>query len=539
MARLMGLQFQIVYKKGTENLVADALSRRSTVMQLAAFSEVQPAWVQEVINSYATDSEAQELITHLLIQNPDENGFSLKQGIIRREGKIWIGANSALRTKLISALHDSAEGGHSGVQATYLRVKRVFWWRGLKTDVTQFVQQCATCQRAKSERTHPAGLLQPLPIPNGAWEDIAMDFVEGLPKSDGFDTILVVVDRFTKYGHFIALKHPFSAAGVAQVFLDQVVKLHGLPKTIVSDRDKIFTSSFWKCLFQLLDVKLLMSTAYHPQTDGQSERLNQCVEMYLRCAVHSQPSKWKSWLALAELWYNTSVHSALGCTPFKALYGYDAPMLAIPSSSTGGDISVQEFLETRAEFSGFLKEHLARAQNRMKQLADKGRIPREFQVGELVLLKLQPYAQKTVVNRPCPKLAFKFFGPYKVLARIGPVAYKLELPEEAQVHPVFHVSQLKPFHPNYTPVFKVLPRVADLTKTDIVPVAILDRRLVRKGSHAVPQVLIQWSDVPTEAATWEDYYVVKTRFPDAIAWGQADSEAGGNVTAEAVSLVNP
>lgn len=126
MARLMGLQFQIVYKKGTENLVADALSRRSTVMQLAAFSEVQPAWVQEVINSYATDSEAQELITHLLIQNPDENGFSLKQGIIRREGKIWIGANSALRTKLISALHDSAEGGHSGVQGTYLRVKRVF-----------------------------------------------------------------------------------------------------------------------------------------------------------------------------------------------------------------------------------------------------------------------------------------------------------------------------------------------------------------------------------------------------------------------------
>lgn len=278
-----------------------------------------------------------------------------------------------------------------------------------------------------------------------------------------------------------------------------------------------------------MDVKLLLSTAYHPQTDGQSERVNQCLETYLRCAVNAQPSHWKSWLALAEFWYNTSYHTSLGCTPFKALYGYDAPMLALPPSDVPEAEQVADWLSERMVFSTLLRDHLARAQNRMKQMADRGRISREFQVGEMVLLKLQPYAQKTIVNRPCPKLAFKFFGPFKVLAKIGSAAYKLELPDSAQVHPVFHVSQLKPYHPSYTPVFTTLPPLVDLTKTDIVPEEIIDRRLVRKGNQAVPQVLIRWSGVPVEAATWEDYYVVKHRFPEALAWGQADIGARGTV----------
>jgi hypothetical protein len=157
-----------------------------------------------------------------------------------------------------------------------------------------------------------------------------MDFIEKLPKSEGYDTIMVVVDKFSKYAHFFPLKHPFSAQVVAQVILDNVVKLHGVPQSIVSDRDNIFTSVFWKHLFELLKVKLALSTAYHPQTDGQSERVNQCLEMYLRCAVQATPHKWKSWLAMAEFWYNTSYHSSLGCSPFKALYGYEAFVLAEP-----------------------------------------------------------------------------------------------------------------------------------------------------------------------------------------------------------------
>jgi hypothetical protein len=526
MAKMMGLQFQIVYKKGVENAVADALSRVSYLMALSQVSEVQPLWVQEVLNSYETDMEAQELKTQLLIQSPNEQGYSLHQGIIRRNGVIWIGDNSALRTKLITALHDSAVGGHSGVHATYHRVKKMFWWKGLKNDVTLFVAQCQVCQQAKSERVHPPGLLQPLPIPTGAWEDVSMDFVEGLPKSEGFDTILVVVDRFSKYAHFISLKHPYTAQGVAQVFLDTVVKLHGAPKTIVSDRDKVFTSSFWTHLFQLMRVKLLFSTAYHPQTDGQTERVNQCLEQYLRCAVHDHPHKWRQWLALAEFWYNTTYHTALDCSPFKILYGYTPPVMAVPWLREEGDRDVTTWLQARQVASELLRERLAQAQNRMKQMADRGRTPREFQVGEFVLLKLQPYAQKTVVNRPYPKLSFKFFGPFKIVARIGAVAYRLELPENAQIHPVFHVSQLKAFHPKHTPVFAELPKVADLSGPGIWPEKIVDRRLVRRGNHAVPQVMIKWSGLPVSSATWEDFYVVKNRFPNALAWGQARSVGG-------------
>jgi hypothetical protein len=155
-----------------------------------------------------------------------------------------LGENSALRTKLIAAFHDSALGGHFGTQATYCRIKRLFRWRGLKGDVKNFVKQCLVCQQAKHERTHPAGLLQPLPIPQGAWQDISMDFNEGLPKLEGYNYVLVVVDRFSKYAHFIPLSHPFTVRKVAKVILDFAVRLHGIHVSIVSDRDIIFTSHF-------------------------------------------------------------------------------------------------------------------------------------------------------------------------------------------------------------------------------------------------------------------------------------------------------
>lgn len=139
-----------------------------------------------------------------------------------------------------------------------------------------------------------------------------MDFIDGLPKSEGFEVILVVVDRFTKYAHFLPLKHPYTAQSVAAVFIDTIVRLHGVLAFIVSDRDKVFTSSFWKKLFTKIDTKLCYSTAYHPQTDGQSERVNQCLEQYLRCAVHDSPARWKRWLPMAEFWYNSSYHTSLG-----------------------------------------------------------------------------------------------------------------------------------------------------------------------------------------------------------------------------------
>jgi hypothetical protein len=337
MTRLMGLQFKISYKQGKDNIAADALSRVAHLMSLQAVSQVQPQWIQEVLNSYATDSQAQELLAQLAVSSPSTHGFSLHNGIIRKGPLIWIGNNSALQTRLISAFHSSAIGGHSGTNATYHRLKKLFIWKGMKSDVDSFVKQCTICQHSKHSHDHPAGLLQPLPIPSEVWQDVSMDFVEGLPKSEGFTVILVVVDRLTKYAHFIPMKHPYTAVTVAQLFMDNIVKLHGMPNSIVSDRDRIFVSTFWKQLFKLYKVNLAMSTAYHPQTDGQTERVNQCLEMYLRCSVQDAPKSWKAWLSLAELWYNSTYHSALGCSPFKALYGYE-PNLGNPPQHTDDTI---------------------------------------------------------------------------------------------------------------------------------------------------------------------------------------------------------
>lgn len=340
----------------------------------------------------------------------------------------------------------------------------------------------------------------------------------------------MVVDRFTKYAHFLPLKHPFTSPQVARLFVDSVVKLHGMPHSIVSDRDRIFTSHFWKLLFAKLGTKLKFTTAYHPQTAGQSERVNQSLEMYLRCSIQDNPKQWRLWLPLAELWYNSSFHSSIGCSPFKALYGHEPNLGAMPADSTDPSSPIPDMVSDKAAQLELLKQHLASAQNRMKTKADRNRTEKEFQVGEKVLLKLQPYVQKSVVNRPYPKLAYKYFGPYEVMERIGKVAYRLQLPADSRVHPVFHVSQIKDYRPDYTPVFTDLPSIPALDATDTEPERILDRRLVKKGNTAITQVLIKWSQLPEDAATWEDWEVLATRFPAVLAWGQASFPPGGTVT---------
>ena len=186
-----------------------------------------------------------------------------------------------------------------------------------------------------------------------------MDFIEDLPKSDGYSVILVVVDRLTKYAHFIPVKHPYTASTIAQAFLDNVVKLHGLPNSIVSDRDTVFVSHFWTQLFKLYKVNLTLSTAYHPETDGQTERVNQCLEMFLRCSVQDSPKTWKSWLSLAELWYNSSFHSSLGCSPFKALYGYEPNVGAVPQIPETACPSVAEVIKNIELHLQSLKQNLA------------------------------------------------------------------------------------------------------------------------------------------------------------------------------------
>jgi hypothetical protein len=251
--------------------------------------------------------------------------------------------------------------------------------------------------------------------------------------------------------------------------------------------------------------------------------------MYLRCAVQDSPKTWHSWLSLAQLWYNSTYHSSLGCSPFKALYGYDPKIGATPTVQPTTPVSVIDLVENRELHLQALKEHLAKAQNRIEVLADKHRTDQEFQVGDKVLLKLQPYTQSSVANRPFPKLSYKYFGPYSITDRIGRVAYRLKLPDDSKIHDVFHVSQLKPFVADYTPVFSELPITTDIEATNAPPEQIMERRLVKRENTAIPQVRVQWTGLPATSTTWEDYNVLRQRYPQALAWGQASSSAGGDV----------
>lgn len=411
-------------------------------------------------------------------------------------------------------LHSSPLGGHSGQLACVQRIKPLFYWPHMKQDVIQLVRQCDVCQRNKPEHVLYPGLPQPLPIPQQSWSHISMDFIEKLPLSDGKDTIMVVVDRLTKFAHFITLSRPFSATTVAHVFLEQIFKLHGLPASIVSDRDTIFTSIFWQTIFKTLGVSLHYSTAYHPQSDGQTERVNQCLETYLRCFTCDKPTNWSRWIPMAEYWYNTSFHTSLAMTPFEALYGVKPVPIPLGPYVDSIIPAAVDMVQQHAAVMQNLKEHLVKAQHRIKQFADLHRSERTFQVGDMVFLKLQPYKQQTTAVRACLKLCSKYFGPYEILERIGNVAYKLKLPPESKIHPVFHVSLLKRCVGSHSVSSTPLPVWDDQDCCPLRPENILQRRIIHRDQHQVTQWLVQWAGFSPEEASWEDQMFIQSQFPE-------------------------
>jgi hypothetical protein len=307
-----------------------------------------------------------------------------------------------------------------------------------------------------------------------------MDFIEGLPRSGAANCIMVIVD-----------------------------------------------SVFWRELFRLANTTLSMSSAYHPQTDGQTERVNQCLETYLRCFIHSCPRQWVKWIPLAEFWYNTSLHSSINRTPFEVLYGHPPRHFGLSVSSVSSAPEVETLISEHATMLASVRHHLHRAQQRMKAQADKRRSDRQFCVEDYVYLKLQPYVQTSLAPRAHLKLSFRYFGPYKIIDKIGSVAYKLELPPSSLVHPVFHVSLLKPAP---STKYTVSPDLPDVDDTLQVPAAVLQRRLQPRHDGTVPQLLIKWSGLDASLATWEDAEAIQQQFPQAPAWGQAGAQGEGDVT---------
>ena len=258
----MGYDYDIEYRPGRENMAADALSRLHG--ELVSITYPQPIWLADIQREAQTDSKLTAM-REALSKNPSSNhGYEVRGEQLWFKGRLVLPQNSRFKNALLHEFHDTPIGGHLGIFRTYKRVAASFYWVGMKKDIQDYVQRCDVCQRNKHDSLAPAGLLQPLPIPDRVWEDVSMDFIEGLPSSNGFSVILVVVDRLSKYGHFIALKHPYTAKGVAEIFLKEVVRLHGMPRSIVSDRDPIFTSQFWSEFFRLQGSELRMSSAYHP-----------------------------------------------------------------------------------------------------------------------------------------------------------------------------------------------------------------------------------------------------------------------------------
>jgi hypothetical protein len=420
------------------------------------------------------------------------------------------------RQIIMDEAHNSAYSIHPGSTKMYMDIRQKYWWNGMKADIARFVAQCDTCQRIKAEHQRPAGLLQPLPIPVWKWDEIGMDFVVGLPRTQkGHDSIWVIVDRLTKSAHFIPVRTTYGGEKLAKLYVENIVKLHGVPSRIVSDRGTQFTSRFWKSLHKAMGTKLDFSSAYHPQTDGQTERVNQIMEDMLRACVLTYGNDWEQSLPYAEFSYNNSYQTSLGMSPFEALYGRKCktPLMwsEVGERTLVGPALIKEAEEKVAE----IREKLKAAQSRQKSYADKRRREIGFNPGDFVYLKVSPI-RGTRRFQVQGKLAPRYIGPYRVLKKVGAVAYRLELPEEmSDIHPVFHVSQLRRClrvpEGEHVPV-ETIDLQPDLRYQE-VPVKILDTVTRRTRNSEVRICRVQWSRHGEEEATWEREEALKKEFP--------------------------
>ena len=340
--------------------------------------------------------------------------------------------------------HDSQVAGHMGMDKTMEMIDRNFYWPEMVKDIEDFVRSCEDCQKNKAPRHRRHGTLHPLELSYAPWDSISMDFITQLPKSDGCSTVWVIVDRFTKMAHFVPVKDgQKTAEGCAKLFLDNIWKLHGLPSSIISDRDPVFTSRFWAELMGRLDVRLRKSTAFHPQTDGQTERVNQSLEQYLRQYCNYEQDNWCDLLPLAEYAYNNSATTATQMSPFFANYGFH-PRTTWPVEKESKNPASRNYAHWIESVHDLCIKRLEEARERMGRYYDRTR--REappYSVGELVVLN-----GKSIRTRwAAKKLNAKLFGLFRVARLVGQggQSVELELPQRWRVHNIFHTSLIEPY----------------------------------------------------------------------------------------------
>ncbi|GJW63643.1 putative nucleotidyltransferase, ribonuclease H [Tanacetum coccineum] len=433
----------------------------------------------------------------------------------RDDVRLCVPNDQALREKVMTEAHSSPFTIHPGSTKMYRDLKQYFWWNGMKQDVATFVSKCMTCQQVKIEHQRASGLLQPLEIPMWKWDEISMDFVTGLPTTQKrHDAIWVVVDRLTKSAHFLPIRKNYGISKLAEIFRQEIVRLHGTPTSIVSDRDPKFTSRFWKGLQKAWGTRLKFSTAFHPQTDGQSERTIQTLEDMLRACALEWTGSWDEYLCLVEFAYNNSWHASIKAAPFELLYGRKCRAPICWDEVGERLIEGPELIEITNEKVAVAKEKLKEARSRQKSYADKHRRDLEFQVGDRVFLKVSPFrgVKRFGIKG---KLSPRFIGPFEILERIGEVSYRLALPPQlSHVHDVFHVSLLRGYH--YHPLH-VASYPFDQIQPDMSlseePESILDRQERVMRNKVIPFVKILWKNHPEREATWETEESMRASYP--------------------------
>ncbi|GJP72592.1 hypothetical protein CLOP_g3324, partial [Closterium sp. NIES-67] len=383
--------------------------------------------------------------------------------------RIWVPNYPPLRQLLLEEYHDVLYAGHFGSNKTLTSIAKHYYWPHMADDVQKFVTSCDSCQRMKSSKQKKAGLLQPLPVPEQPWQVVSLDFITGLPPTtSSHDAILVVIDKFSKMRHFIPTHTTARTEETAQLFVRHIISQHGIPTTLISDRDPKFTSKFWKELMSLLGTKLAMSSAYHPQTDGQTERLNQIVEQLLRAACKDDISKWDLHLPVLEFAYNNATHAATGQTPFFLCYGRH-PLTPQKPTTSATVQPAHDFITTMHQLWDRTHKRLLDIQQQQKRQADRHRNDHTITVGD----------------------------------QVTPVTFRLRLPATWKIHNAFHVQLLKPYQdPNTIFVGRQPPPpppVLVQNEPEYEVESVLAHRRRRNGTV---ELLIRWKGYDPSEDSW-------------------------------------
>lgn len=511
--------FTIKHVPGTTNVVADALSRRpdlrSNLLLCAPRSE--SSLTKSVLHHRSDDSDYMHTLEQVKTAaapftfSTNEDDLLFYQSPDGGPARLYI--PTSMRDSVIQEAHDINISGHLGMDKTLERVMRRFYWPSIEATVRAYVRAyvstCEACQRNKPSNRRPAGLLQPLPIPDKRWDSVSINFMINLPKTkSGFDAILVFVDRLSKRIHIVPTHTNVTAPQTARLFFDHVFRHHGLPLEIVSDRDSLFTSIFWESLFKLTGTTLSMSTPMHPQTDGQTERANRVIEEMLRAYISFQLDDWDEHLTAIEFAYNESVQASTKHSPFLLDSGQQprSPVdLEMPLSDQHNTVSAsaEQFIQDMTDRIAKAKANLAAAQQRQQRNADKTRRHDTFFVGDKILVSAKAI-NPPGIDKVGSKLRAEFYGPFEVSEVISDVTYRLKLPESIGTHDAFHISNLRPFKTGtrYQPPPPPLAIISGEEHWEAE--ACLAFRYYKKGrgkEHV--QFLIKWKGYPDSDNTWE------------------------------------